>query len=522
MPLARSPPQVRSEVSENGPKTTGTTTHDGCLPCPAAVATCPCVKIAPPCPCAAGVRFKRVAAQRDPGFKTFADSQGGAATGAAAVDVSVITWNVLAEKLIKGTPTKGVDFKPKPENATQPGQRETLVAKKVLSFTQKTPAPIILLQEVQEDFFNGALKEPLEQSGYTAKFKRNKPFNIPFTGNMGLVVAWPNAAYELKDEQSPDYLAATDFKWETLVGKEHVISSKQGRELLLHNRMDGFIQQTPLFVRLETKEKIKDQKRKTFGIVTYHFPSDHTPGCEIVAGSYAVLVGKWLTQKVLRDHPNMPLVMAGDFNAQPNSMTYKYLTHPTEYRPTNEKEYQEGGSRSKEKADLMQKVMSAMNGGFEGFDDTFAEEGAKPALEWTGVFKLGNQPSGGSRIDYVFRSKNGWKNVHQRLACEVPETTDLPNTEFPSDHLPIQADLQFGKIKSPQQRENPKLKIQVLKAVKYPKIKKEGAGKKADSSSESDTTSFISMKPEKVGKIYAPRGWKKQTDLADYVAGKHS
>ena len=69
VPLARSPPQVRSEVSENGPKTTGTTTHDGCLPCPAAVATCPCVKIAPPCPCAAGVRFKRVAAQRDPGFQ---------------------------------------------------------------------------------------------------------------------------------------------------------------------------------------------------------------------------------------------------------------------------------------------------------------------------------------------------------------------------------------------------------------------------------------------------------------------
>jgi hypothetical protein len=52
-------------------------------------------------------------------------------------------------------------------------------------------------------------------------------------------------------------------------------------------------------------------------------------------------------------------------------------------------------------------------------------------------------------------------------------------------------------------------------------IKKEGAGKKADSSSESDTTSSIE-KPEKVGKIYAPRGWKKQTDLADYVAGKHS
>ena len=64
MPLARSPPQVRSKVSENGPKTTGTTTHDGCLPCPAAVATCPCVKIAPPCPCAADVRFKRVAAHR--------------------------------------------------------------------------------------------------------------------------------------------------------------------------------------------------------------------------------------------------------------------------------------------------------------------------------------------------------------------------------------------------------------------------------------------------------------------------
>ena len=52
-------------MSENGPKTTGTTTHDGCLPCPAAVATCPCVKIAPPCPCAAGVRFKRVADTSD-------------------------------------------------------------------------------------------------------------------------------------------------------------------------------------------------------------------------------------------------------------------------------------------------------------------------------------------------------------------------------------------------------------------------------------------------------------------------
>ena len=51
--------------------------------------------------------------------------------------------------------------------------------------------------------------------------------------------------------------------------------------------MDGFLQQTPLFVRLETKEtkeKTKgkgSKKGKTFGVVTYHFPSDHTPGCEV-------------------------------------------------------------------------------------------------------------------------------------------------------------------------------------------------------------------------------------------------
>ncbi|HEY0980649.1 endonuclease/exonuclease/phosphatase family protein, partial [Schlesneria sp.] len=150
--------------------------------------------------------------------------------------------------------------------------------------------------------------------------------------------------------------------------------------------------------RIASWVKLKDrQSGKQFYVLNTHF--DHR-GVQARAESAALIV-KYVRAK-FADHP---VILTGDFNTTPDSEPYRTIT----------------------------------GAGIEGrsvFRDTYAHSAQKPEgpdSTWNGFTAI----VPGQRIDFVFTTESV-KTLRTRILDDQKEG------RFPSDHLPVVAELRLG------------------------------------------------------------------------------
>ena len=247
-------------------------------------------------------------------------------------------------------------------------------------------SPIIVLQEVPYNW-----KKDFDRY-FT---KRNYTFHCmnygqKTNGILGVGIAVPNS-YAINPEEV-EFIRVADYVEYDCDSSDYSTSSSSDNEDI-HTNVENAKKRANLVVRM----KIRLNNGKSFYLYNYHMPcAFKTPLVQILHID--------ALKRIIASFPNIPYILAGDMNILPISKEYEFLTDTissstitlkSSYRITNKEE---------------------------------------PEFTCFNYTTFGGEFCG--CLDYIFVSEE-FKVLKSHLLLTT--TTELPNADCPSDHLPLRS-----------------------------------------------------------------------------------
>jgi mRNA deadenylase 3'-5' endonuclease subunit Ccr4 len=244
-------------------------------------------------------------------------------------------------------------------------------------------SPIIVLQEVPYNWKND-FDRYFTKRDYTFHCMN---YGQKTNGILGVGIAVPNS-YAINPEEV-EFIRVSDYIEYDCDSSDYSTSSSSDNEV--HTNIENAKKRANLVVRM----KIHLNNGKSFYLYNYHMPcAFKTPLVQILHID--------ALKRIISSFPDIPYILAGDMNILPTSKEYEFLTDTTSpitlkssYRITNKEE---------------------------------------PEFTCFNYTTFGGEFCG--CLDYIFVSEK-FKVLKSHLLLTT--TTELPNADCPSDHLPLRS-----------------------------------------------------------------------------------
>lgn len=280
------------------------------------------------------------------------------------------------------------------------------------------------LQEVQGDHYESMLKPALEQMGYEAIFKTKTREAMGMAGKVdGCALIWRRSKFRLSESKGVEFNEiAKQAASELAEG-----NIEQTRDIMNRLTKDNIAQVVVLELLHTGRERhrISDVPQYLCVANTHLYSNTLFPDVKLWQCYQLLLHLEQITMP--RD---IPLLLCGDFNSVPNSAVYELLSQ-ARVNP-----------RHPDLAEDPAKILPPSNEITHSLElaSTFAVvgDGAEPTFtNYTAEFK--------GVLDYIWYTRNVMSPTAIR-PLPTPQqirTEGLPNTQFPSDHLMLCAELQL-------------------------------------------------------------------------------
>jgi endonuclease/exonuclease/phosphatase family metal-dependent hydrolase len=319
--------------------------------------------------------------------------------------INLTTWNLLSTEL--ASPSYHVLCNPehlKTEN------RWNGIKNHLLERIKNTD--VICLQELSDEWLS-----------YLIPFFQDQSYSFVYDSQwLGVGIGFPNKIYKLHDIKFVKIADELKKICKPLSKPEDTFISKTVKSLL------SYVVSQP---KIEDDTWVKSMKKHNrllsvrlqhytsgtfFNVFTYHMP------CAFREPSIMHIHTAMLLKTVRKLTGKLPFILAGDFNMEPNSSTYKMITKGGDYKSQFET------SLTHKTPDISvndEPLQSAYGNG-------------EP------LFTCYSQPKGSDMflgcIDYIFISKEFSVTTLTVMSDEKPKST-FPNKEVFSDHLPVSCGL---------------------------------------------------------------------------------
>lgn len=332
--------------------------------------------------------------------------------------VTVVTYNLLSPELCTSKA-----YPKAPPECLDLEYRKRKIFESLLEDIKN--GAILCLQEVSRNSMASELKVWLDNHGYNMI---DAYYGSPWTGYMGEAIAYPRDKYTL-DEMDVKNVAETmkrpyvrPSKWQTLsnlivswlfwmalmISTPFKLSSKvqDYKKKYYHDDYTEAIRRYNCVVMVRLVHK---KSSEIFWVANYHMPCEYrNPGVMFL---HAEHVMKYVQAKA----NCAPLIFAGDWNSQPDSLVYRLITR--------------GSSISH---------IAPMKSAYREY---FGKEPESTACSFTsygdGLFR--------GTLDYIFVS-SAWKVSE---VSKIPDGTLIcPNQDEPSDHVKISTVLYIPRSES--------------------------------------------------------------------------
>lgn len=218
------------------------------------------------------------------------------------MQIKVATYNILSYPFANLLSKEMKDDKPVYTSIQlDPIRRAQLILNKLTTIINSNPDIIICLQEVAATWVD-MLKPFFTNYEYIIM---NVQYGSKFTGNMGVLVAYPKKFTILK------YDVSTPMQF---INYKQQSQYPQFENLCIQDTIAWACRKPNAAILLQFK-----YNTYKFGIVTYHMP------CEYKCPSLMYIISNELCNKVINFMESQPFVFAGDFNIVPDSDLYKNI-----------------------------------------------------------------------------------------------------------------------------------------------------------------------------------------------------
>jgi len=362
-------------------------------------------------------------------------------------EIKVISYNILSPNLVSAHSTE------RDPRYLEEEYRFDLVQEELRDFISDSDynRPIFALQEVAQSWADKLLVF-FEQFGYRFYWSRGSKY---FNGYMGVAIAWPANQYEIvqmktvtpsedipkppKDDKEK-YNYSLNSLWYKL-NKWWYGSSlpKNERHKLISDwKYASYRNNTALLATfMHTKFN-----QGTFLVANYHMPCAFKKPLVMLLHA-AALSRKVLMEQTTIDHHNLPIILVGDFNSQPDSTVYRYLTNNLEHTQKlfgeldidiNNSQYQD-----------FYKLYEFIRDSRYNFRSAYLPE---PNFTNRAIIQFGESDPYKFEgcLDYIFINElcETIDTLPVPTADDLPSPKYLPTIDFPSDHLPIGATLRLS------------------------------------------------------------------------------
>ena len=320
----------------------------------------------------------------------------------------VMTYNILAECYCNAR-----IYPYCPTNALKSDYRRALALEQVFEYN----ADIVCLQEVDAQQF-GVIDAQMKARGYESYFEqktrvcRMRPEEKPLVD--GCATFWKSAKIALVDKNIHAYQALSQQRFGTLEGNQSGFRLLSGKE----------------HIAVATVFETKTPVPRRFALSSTHIFWD--PSYEYVKLMQAQMQIEELLNLQKQHttdpaHP-LPLILAGDYNSTPDSGVYELFStgtlspdHP-HWRNMNFGKYTQEGIHNPQR-----------------FASAYATRGEPEYTNCSADFC--------GTIDYIWTTPESVRSIHVLDVVPMSKLGVLlrpfPNTYFPSDHVPLVADLQL-------------------------------------------------------------------------------
>lgn len=304
-------------------------------------------------------------------------------TTSSSVNFNIITFNCLTP--FSGVPSEYPDCDPVFLDRLR---RKNAILSLFTSWLRTSP--IIVLQEVpynwKQDF-----DRYFTRRGYTFHCMN---YGQKTNGILGVGIAVPNS-YAI-DPTEVEFIRVADY-----------IDIDPSDDYSSDNEVNTNIENAKKRANLVVRMKIHLNNGKSFYLYNYHMPcAFKTP--------FVQMLHIYALKRIIASFPDIPYVLAGDMNILPTSKEYEFLT--TNTLSTEDTQYFDTHVSITPKSSYL--IANKEEPKFTCFNYT----------------KFGGKFCG--CLDYIFVSNIKVLRSHFLLR---PPTTELPNADCPSDHLPLRS-----------------------------------------------------------------------------------
>lgn len=343
------------------------------------------------------------------GWLTFVEPEAGAPEGSR---LKVLTYNVLAESY-----------------ATQDRHMYTPCwalswdyrSQRVLSQLQQSDADIMCLQEVEAQQFSELFKPKLAELGYAGVHKpKSRARTMEDWGCVdGCAIFFKKERFQMVDEVLIEYQSLSLEHFSELTGDRRGMERVMSKDNIAVALVLQFVQPLPQTEAPGARRRNQAPQPRRLVVCNTHIHWDPSmPDVKLVQAQF--LMEELAKICIKFREPTMPLIVAGDFNSEPDSGVYQLLSEgdvPGDHEDCKEYNY---GVYSKEGFHHDLKLNSS-----------FALINEPPFTNYNGDF-IGV-------LDYIWFTPQSLRvlGVLEPIGMDEirAQKSPLPNAHFPSDHI---------------------------------------------------------------------------------------
>lgn len=301
---------------------------------------------------------------------------------------------------------------------------------------REVAADVLFLQEVQADHYEQHILPELSEEGYDGLYKHKTRESMGASGKVdGCAILWRRGKFRLAEKYLMEF---------------NDCARRQASELgLSHDQQQTFLQRV-----------LKDNVAQAVVLEVLGRPRGGRHGGNMVCMANTHLYShpefpdvklwqchqllQWLEGLTLPS--NMPLVLCGDFNSEPSSAVYELVSHQAVGGDHPDLQLSQSSSSAGEATELLRNVLLA---------EHHHQVAHNLLLKSAYATLLGDEPRFTNYtvgyvgvLDYIWFSGMHWRPLS---VAPIPDEQELastgealPNALYPSDHLMLFSDLQFG------------------------------------------------------------------------------
>ena len=291
-------------------------------------------------------------------------------------------------------------------------------------------ADLFALQEVQADHFEQDFKPFMESHGYDGIFKQKSRESMGQLGKVdGCAVFWLKSKFTLNETYVVDFNDCARRSAEAIS-----LDDAETRRYMNRLSKDNIAQLVFLEVLVTRTANSSRPQRQLVCVANTHLYSNHQRP-DVKLWQSLALVGEIERVVSRRD---IPLMLCGDFNSEPDSAVYDFLAHgrlslsyPDLKSPADEVNILPNLHNIKHGMELTSMMSMAMS----GFSQSSTKE--PPFTNFTSRFK--------GTLDYVFYTASRLRliaasNIPAEDVLRSVNGEGLPSAQYPSDHLKLCGD----------------------------------------------------------------------------------